>query len=220
MKFTECLFEEVKEIWEEYLNHPFVKEMGEGTLPKEKFKNYLIQDYLYLKEYAKMFCMGVVKATTMEEIKFYFNTAKNILEDETSTHNMYLKGFGMDPEEVENCECNMVTSSYTSYMQAKALTGDLNEIAVATLSCTWSYYYIGIHLAEKYADKLENNFYKTWIDVYAGEDNYKFTMDWIDHIDKICKDISDEEKKRLKEIFVITSIHEMNFWDMGYSEVK
>ncbi len=49
MKFTDYLFKEVKEIWDEYLTHPFVKEMGEGTLDKDKFKNYLIQDYLYLK---------------------------------------------------------------------------------------------------------------------------------------------------------------------------
>ena len=53
MKFSEELFDEVKEIWDEYLKHPFVKGIGEGTLDKKKFKNYLIQDYLYLKDYAK-----------------------------------------------------------------------------------------------------------------------------------------------------------------------
>ena len=41
MKFSEDLFDEVKEIWDEYLKHPFVKGIGEGTLDKEKFKNYL-----------------------------------------------------------------------------------------------------------------------------------------------------------------------------------
>ena len=68
MKFSQVLFEEVKGLWNEYLEHPFVKGIGEGTLDKEKFKNYLIQDYLYLKDYAKVFAMGVVKASTMKEI--------------------------------------------------------------------------------------------------------------------------------------------------------
>ena len=71
MKFSEELFDEVKEIWDEYLKHPFVKGIGEGTLDKEKFKNYLIQDYLYLKDYAKVFAMVLVKARTMKEMKFY-----------------------------------------------------------------------------------------------------------------------------------------------------
>ena len=42
MLLTDYLFNEVKSIWEEYLNHPFIKEMGEGILDKEKFRKYLI----------------------------------------------------------------------------------------------------------------------------------------------------------------------------------
>ena len=53
MKFTDYLFKETKEIFDEYLKHPFLKELGQGILDKEKFKDYLIQDYLYLKQYAK-----------------------------------------------------------------------------------------------------------------------------------------------------------------------
>ena len=94
MKFTEELFDEVKEIWDEYLKHPFVKGIGEGTLDKEKFKNYLIQDYLYLKDYAKVFAMGLVKARTMKEMKFYHESIKGILEDETAVHVNYLKDLG------------------------------------------------------------------------------------------------------------------------------
>ncbi|MBU3158147.1 hypothetical protein LL038_18940 [Clostridium estertheticum] len=60
MKFTDYIFEEVKGFWNSYLEHPFIKEIGEGTLDKGKFKNYLIQDYLYLKEYSKVFCVGLV----------------------------------------------------------------------------------------------------------------------------------------------------------------
>lgn len=36
MKFSEELFNEVKEIWDEYLKHPFVKGIGEGTLEYRK----------------------------------------------------------------------------------------------------------------------------------------------------------------------------------------
>ena len=62
MLFTDYLFENVKYIWDDYLNHPFLKEMGQGTLDREKFKSYLIQDYLYLKEYAKVYSMALIKS--------------------------------------------------------------------------------------------------------------------------------------------------------------
>lgn len=35
-------------VWNKFVNHPFVMAMGNGTLPLESFKGYLVQDYLYL----------------------------------------------------------------------------------------------------------------------------------------------------------------------------
>lgn len=39
---------DVKNVWKTFVYHPFVMAMGDGTLPMESFKQYLIQDYLYL----------------------------------------------------------------------------------------------------------------------------------------------------------------------------
>lgn len=47
MKFTDRLFENVKPVWDSYLEHPFVKGIGEGNLDKEKFIHYMKQDYVY-----------------------------------------------------------------------------------------------------------------------------------------------------------------------------
>ena len=38
----------VAEVWHRFIHHPFVKALGNGSLPRESFKGYLIQDYLYL----------------------------------------------------------------------------------------------------------------------------------------------------------------------------
>lgn len=39
---------DVQAVWREFVYHPFVMAMGNGTLPLESFKGYMIQDYLYL----------------------------------------------------------------------------------------------------------------------------------------------------------------------------
>lgn len=42
----------MKSAWKEHTEHAFVAGLGDGTLPVESFKYYLIQDYLYLvREY-------------------------------------------------------------------------------------------------------------------------------------------------------------------------
>lgn len=215
MKFSEELFDEVKEIWDEYLKHPFVKGIGEGTLDKEKFKNYLIQDYLYLKDYAKVFAMGLVKARTMKEMKFYHESIKGVLDDETAVHVNYLKGFGLTTEEVEKYKVELTTASYTNYMLGIVLKGDSKDIAMTIMPCTWSYYYIGKHLYETYKDILEENFYSPWIKEYASDEFRQCTEEWIDYINEICEDVSEMEKERLKDIFIKSSLYEMEFWNMA-----
>ena len=37
-KLSRRLYERVKELWPQYLRHPFVTQMAEGTLPVEKFR--------------------------------------------------------------------------------------------------------------------------------------------------------------------------------------
>ncbi len=215
MKFSEVLFKEVEELWNEYLKHPFVKGIGEGNLDKEKFKNYLIQDYLYLKDYGKVFAMGIVKAKTMKEMKFYHNAISGIVNDETAVYIDYLKSFGLSPEETEKQKCKLTTAGYTSFMLGIALKGDCKEIAMATMPCTWSYYYIGKYLYDTYKENLDNNFYAPWILEYSTESFKKCVDDWKIYIDDICKDLSKEEEEQLIDIFIKSSLYEMDFWNMA-----
>ena len=58
MKLSEILFNSVEHIWNSYLTHPFITKMADGTLEIEKFKYYMLQDYVYLKDYIKVFAIG------------------------------------------------------------------------------------------------------------------------------------------------------------------
>ena len=53
MKTAEILLDATAEIWEAYNKHPFVLGIQNGTLDREKFRYYIVQDYLYLEDYAK-----------------------------------------------------------------------------------------------------------------------------------------------------------------------
>lgn len=54
MKYSEQLYCQVSSIWQSYEKHPFLSGLFDGTLPIEKFRFYMIQDYLYLLDYAKV----------------------------------------------------------------------------------------------------------------------------------------------------------------------
>ena len=220
MLITDYLFESAEPIWEKYLEHDFLKDMGYGTLCKEKFKNYLIQDYLYLKEYAKVYAMALVKCENINQMKFCQNSINGILEDESATHIWYLKNFGEKIEDLESYKIQDANENYTSYMKSIALTGDLIETMVSVLACAWSYYYIAKNLKEIYIENLEDNFYKSWIESYSCESYEQVAKKSIDFVNTLCNNIDENKKEKLKDIFIKASIYEMEFWNMAYKEVK
>ena len=220
MLITDYLFENVKPIWDAYLEHDFIMDMGNGNLCKDKFKDYLIQDYLYLKEYAKVYAMALVKCKNIEQMKFCQNSINGILEDESATHIWYLKNFGEKIEELEDYKIKEANENYTSYMKSIALTGDLLDTMVSVLPCAWSYYYIGKKLKETYKENLEDNFYKSWIESYSCEGYEQVARTSIEFVNTLSENIDEDKKEKLKDIFTKASIYEMEFWDMAYEEIK
>ncbi|WP_455795102.1 thiaminase II/PqqC family protein [Clostridium butyricum] len=71
MKLSKVLYDSVEDIWNSYNEHPFVKGIENGELDLEKFKYYMIQDYIYLLDYSKIFALGIVKAPNEEIMRFF-----------------------------------------------------------------------------------------------------------------------------------------------------
>lgn len=63
---------EVKEPWRQHTQHEFVNRIADGSLPVERFKHYLIQDYLYLVRIRKMenICVIVHVNDGSDQIQF------------------------------------------------------------------------------------------------------------------------------------------------------
>lgn len=214
--FTKVLYQSVESIWEKYYSHPFLKEMQKGILPKEKFKHYLIQDYLYLLDYAKVFALGVVKSKCERDMKRFSQLINGILSSEMGIHKIYMKKLDIDYTQIENnYKRKLKNTSYTNYMLSVSFLGDLKEICVATLACMWSYEKIAETL---YNEGIENdNFYKEWFEAYQGNE-YDELNSWVlNLVDELTINCSEDEKERLIEIFQNCSLYELEFWDMGYN---
>ena len=46
-------------VWEEGYQQPFIRELGEGTLQRERFAFYLLQDFRYVYDYARVHALGL-----------------------------------------------------------------------------------------------------------------------------------------------------------------
>lgn len=217
MKFSQRLYENVLPIWEKNHAHPFVRGMGNGTLEKEKFRFYMIQDYLYLIEYAKVFALGAVKATDLKTMGKFAALLDSTLNEEMELHRQYAKKFGITEEELEQAKPSPTTLAYTHYMLHVSQNGTLSELVSALLPCMWSYWEIGKDLS-KTEGASEHELYGDWITMYASQEFGQLATWCIDLLDELTEGKPEEELVKLEDIFLNTTRFEYMFWEMAYHE--
>ncbi|MDQ0300632.1 thiaminase/transcriptional activator TenA [Salibacterium salarium] len=217
MTFSERLYEKVKPIWEKNHNHPFVQKMGKGTLDKDKFRYFMIQDYLYLIEYAKLFAIGAVKATDVKTMGEFAKMLDTTLNTEMALHRQYAKKFNISEEELEQAKPAAVTVSYTHYMLAVGQNGGLAELVASLLPCMWSYAEIGKSL-QQIPGASEHEFYGEWISMYADDEFQELAQWTINLLDQLAEEKPEHELRHLEEMFLTTTRFEYMFWDMAYHE--
>ena len=215
MNVSQRLFEKVKDIWEECNHHPFIQELAKGTLPIEKFRFYMIQDHLYLMQYAKLFVLGLVKSKKEEDIRSFASLISSTIDTENAVHRDYLKRLGITREMIDSAKMGLLNESYTNYMLSIGFKDGLAEIAAAVLSCSWSYKFIGDYV-KSVPSSGENQYFAHWIDEYTSEEYNKSNDDIINFINKAAENYSEEQLKYLDEIMINCSRYELMFWDMAY----
>lgn len=214
MTFSNSVYERVEPIWESYLEHPFVKGIGEGTVDKEKFIHYMKQDYVYLIEYSRVFAIGATKATDLEMMTLFANLLHGTMNFEMDLHRQYAKEFGITAEALEATEPSATMTSYTSYMISQAQLGGVENAVAAVLACAWSYNWIGKKLAT-WPGATDHPLYGKWVQMYSSDGFTQIAEDCRKLLDRIAEGKSTEELARLEEIVVKTSYFEYMFWDMA-----
>jgi len=216
MRFTERLYEQVKDIWKGYHSHPFVKGIGDGSLDIEKFKFFMVQDYIYLLQYAKVFALGVIKAQTEPEMRFFAQSVEATLNGEMKLHKAYMKRLGITESDIANAKTSLANSSYTKYMLSIAFEGDSADIMAAILACSWSYAEIGERL-NKIKGAAEHPLYGEWIKGYCSKEYVEQNEQLIEYTERLAEGCSEQKLDKLSEIFANCSRYEAGFWDMAWN---
>ncbi len=215
-KVTQRLLDGSRDLWDAYLEHPFVQGIADGTLDREKFRFYMIQDYLYLIEYAKVFALGVAKAKDLESMRLFAGYVKQILDGEMDIHRGYMARLGISLADAEKAQTALDNRSYTAYMLQVGYEEGAAQIAVSILSCALSYEHIARRMLEKYPEADRHPFYGEWVKGYACEEYHEANEELIALTERLCENMNEPQLRHLEEIFHICSRYEMSFWDMAW----
>lgn len=220
MSFSKRLIQDkrVEKFYKEYMEHPFIKGIENGSLSKMKFKKYLIQDTLYLKDYGKVYAHAFLLAENIADLQFLHSCIGVVVSEETNMHIQYLKDYNLDVYKIDNMPIEQANRKYLDYMLSFADQKDMKSIFVAAFPCTLTYEYIGKELKKKRINKKDFNYYDPWIDAYSGTEFEDFSVKSCELIDRYCENITEDESEKLIQIFLRACEYEMEFWNMSFED--
>ena len=75
-----------------------MRQLGTGTLPEAAFRHYLIQDYLFLIQFARAYALAVYKSDTLGDMRQAAGGMSAILDIEMGLHVEFCRGWGLSED--------------------------------------------------------------------------------------------------------------------------
>ncbi len=138
-RFTDSLRQAAEPIWRAQHEHPFVRAIGDGTVDSEQLKFWVRQDYLFLKEYVRLFATAAARAPDLETLAAFARLAQETLATEMSLHRAYAAEFGISEAALAAEQKAPTTQAYTDFLLRVAALGDFAELVAALLPCIWGF---------------------------------------------------------------------------------
>jgi thiaminase/transcriptional activator TenA len=211
---SERLRERANEIWEAQHSHPFVRGIADGTLPPERFRMWMRQDYLFLIDYGRMLAYAAARAPDLATMRRMAELTYSTLEGEMDLHRSYAAELGISATELEGEEMAPTTRAYTDFLVRSAAAGDFAELLAALLPCMWGYNEIGERLAQR--PPPDEQAYAKWIEIYSSEEFAQLARWCRELMDEAGASLSSGAERRVEDAFLTSSRYELAFWEMAW----
>ena len=207
--FSAQLKAEAQPIWRRIFAHPFLREIKDGTLPLEKFRYYLTQDYLYLEGFARTVAMALAKAPdagTLEEL-----SRRVLTPVERPLHHQLLEAAGISQDYIQEVGRSPTNTAYVNHMMVTAALYGLGPTAAALLPCPWTY-----HDLKDEVGPSEHPLYSQWTGFYVAGLLQDSVNAWRGFVDAAAAEAGPAEREAMRQAFLTSSRYEYMFWDMAY----
>ena len=213
MSFSAEAWQRIGPLYEKILALPFNQELAAGTLSRERFTFYMLQDALYLTQFGRALAATAARAPDEDAMIQFAGSAQAAVVVERELHAGFFAAFGITPEEAATTEPSPTCEHYTHYLLALAHNAPYAVSVAALLPCFWIYREVGSHLL---AIARPGNPYQAWIDTYADEAFAEGVRKVIAISDRVAEGTTPALRAQMLKAFVRASQLEWMFWDSAW----
>ena len=211
MQFSSQAWKNIDSIYNAILTMPFIEELQSGSLKKEIFQHYIIQDAIYLGEFARVLAIVSAKAPQPEIQLQFANSVAEAIVVERGLHENFFVQFGIEAETALATQPSPTCLNYTNFLIATAYQYSFAVTVAAVLPCFWIYLEVGKHIYREAS--TEANPYQKWIDTYVDADFENLVNYVIKIVDQEAERASVREIQLMNRLFYRASVFEWMFWD-------
>ncbi len=217
MAFMDRVWSKTMEVVRSEVQQSYLQELAAGTLPIEKFRYQIKQNYKYLLEYSKVFALAIAKSPDFRTMVRFHNILDEAMEHEVPFyHKYYQEKLNIEPHELDSVIMDSMNRAYTSHERACAWEGGLAELVISVLPCAVCYRE-QVKLLDPLCKLPKGHPYREWIDMYLGEVYIKAVEETIELANELAENKTELELKKLEEIYLASCMYELLSWDMYYN---
>jgi len=200
------------DLWKRATTHPFINELGDGTLPIEKFRRYFIQDYVFVNDLSKTLGIAEAKAPDIASARPMAEFQSALMGAEDALFLRAFKELGVEESEWRSAALSPTTAAFGDFLVRTAYEGGFEEICTAFAVTEGVYMDWGQRLADAGSEPA-NDFYAEWITLHTEQVLGPF----VQFVEKVVDAVPESGLERLSNVFKRTLQYENRFWDMAYS---
>lgn len=213
-RFARQLRAQTDPLWTAIHGHPFVRAIGDGSMPRETFVFYLAQDYVYLDGFARLLALATTKARGLDDMRRFATLTRLTLEEEMDLHRRTCAEFGLDEVALASVEPGMITSAYTGFLLRTGYEGTVEDILAVLLPCAAGYVEIAQGLRAKGMPDAPH--LRDWIDTYTGSEMVELVAWLTERVDMVARNAAPATRLRWLDLYRTSARYELLFFDMAW----
>lgn len=185
--------------------HPFVRGIASGDLPRERFAYYVGQDAFFLEAFARAYALALAKSPDRDGLAAFKALLDGVFE-ELKLHAGYAARWGIDLTPPPGA----ATSAYTDFLLSVAALEPVGHITAAMAPCMRLYAYLGQSLAPVLNPSSP---YREWVETYSSAEFERLAATLESLLDRYGGDLD-----RLRAHYRQAMTLEWRFFDAAWRE--
>jgi len=211
--FSARMFAEIGDLFAKILEHPFVRGLGDGSLSRERFVHYMIQDAHYLAMFARALACAAARAPDTAAQVELARASFDAIVVERALHDSFFCDLGIGEETFARSRPSPTCFAYGHFLISTCAIEDFPVAVASLLPCFHIYEEVGKVLLSR---SRPGNPWQRWIDTYADEAFAEQVRRVMAITDRAHDAASEAVRWRMREAYLTSSRLEWMFWDAAW----